>query len=89
MGGWWQEQADELYSPSEQAIRQAYVAAIPWRSLAERERAFDLAMCLAPIRTIHDGILFAATQGWRNGIPPQVDMLSMQALRRWEAMTGR
>lgn len=74
----------EFYSPSELAIRQAYIEALPWQTLAERGRAFDLAICLAPIREISQGIIFAAAQGWQKGIPPQVAMLSTQALRRWE-----
>lgn len=84
--GWRPQTYADWYSPSELVVRQAYIKAIPWHSVPERTRAFDLAMCLAPIRAIHDGILFAAAQGWPKGIPPQVAMLSAQALRRWEAL---
>lgn len=80
---------DGRYAPSELAVRQAYIEALPWQTLSERGRAFDLAMCLAPVRAIHDGMVFAAAQGWAKGIPPQVAMLSTQALLRWEAFARR
>ena len=80
---------DGRYAPSELAVRQAYIEALPWQTLPERGRAFDLAMCLAPVRAIHDGMGFAAAQGWPKGIPPQVAMLSTQALLRWEAFARR
>lgn len=76
---------DGNYSPGELAIRQVYIETLPWRTLAERARAFDLAMCLAPFRTIHNGMLFAAAQGRIKGNPRECAMLSSWAVQRWEA----
>lgn len=48
----------ERETESTQALRRAYVEALPWGTLAERERAFDVAMCLSPIRYAYaEGVL--------------------------------
>ena len=71
------------YSPSELAVRDAYLGSLPWGSLAEREDAFDLALCLAPIKTAHEGRVFAQAQGWANGVVGQAAMLLAKTCRRW------
>lgn len=72
------------YSPGELAIRQVYIETIPWRTLAERARAFDLAMCLAPFRTIYNTMLFATAQGRPQVVPSVCARLSSWAVCRWE-----
>jgi hypothetical protein len=47
-------------------------------------RAFELAMCLAPIKTIHEGSAFAQARGRPFGVPAQAAMLVGTALRRWD-----
>ncbi len=69
---------------AEHAVRRAYLDALPWGTAAERERAFDLALRLAPIKTAHEGRVYADALGW-NGIPPLTAYCLVRALRRWEA----
>jgi hypothetical protein len=71
------------YSPAELAVRDAYLRVLPWGSLADRQRAFDLALCLAPIKTTHEGRVFGIAQGWPNGAAGQAAQLLTKACRRW------
>jgi hypothetical protein len=74
------------YTPAERAVRSAYLAEIPWGNLADRERCFDLAMCLGPIKTAYEAIGFAEALGWEEGSPHIVAWALGRALPRWRAM---
>jgi len=68
-------------------IRSAYLGSLPWGTAVSRERAFELAMLLAPIKAIYEGIVFAEARG----MPPLARMTAKylaKALRRWEAETN-
>jgi Phosphotransferase enzyme family len=74
------------YTPAERAVRSAYLAEIPWGNPAERERGFDLAMCLGPIKTAYEAIGFAEALGWEEGCPHILAWALGRALPRWRAM---
>jgi hypothetical protein len=74
------------YTPVEHAVCSAYLAEIPWGNLSERERCFDLAMCLGPIKTAYEAIDFADALGWEEGSPHIVAWALGRALPRWRAM---
>ena len=76
-----------LYTPSEVALRDAYLAALPWGTPAQRERAFALAMALAPIKTAHEGIVLGEALGWdAAGSSFGTAWALARALPRWEAL---
>jgi Phosphotransferase enzyme family len=77
-----------LYTAAERAVRDAYLAALPWGDAAGRERGFDLAMCLAPIKTAYEGMVLAETLGWEEGSPHITAWALGRALPRWWAMSG-
>ena len=56
-------------TPSQAAVRDAYLDALPWGTRAERERAFDVAMCLAVVKEMHHEWQWAEIMGWKNGNP--------------------
>ena len=71
----------------EVAVRDAYLDALPWGTPAERRRAFDLALSLAPVKTAHEAQAYADALGW-SGLPDPVGFCLVRALRRWERMAG-
>jgi Phosphotransferase enzyme family len=73
-------------SPAEQVVRLAYLRALPWGTLAQRSRALDLALCLAPIKTLQESQVFARAQGWRRSSPEQAASLLAKACARWPAL---
>jgi Phosphotransferase enzyme family len=73
-----------LYTDSERALRETYLDALPWGTRAGRKRAFELAMRLAPIKTAHEGLVFAKALGWREGTPFVTAWALTRALPRWE-----
>ncbi len=77
---------DGKYSQSELFVRKAYLEAIPWKSYPERERGFDIAMCLSPIKTAYEGFIFAQERNLKNGLSYQTAMCITRALRRWESL---
>ena len=77
-----------LYTAAERAVRDAYLAALPWGDATGRERGFDLAMCLAPIKTAYEGMVFAETLGWEEGSPHITAWALGRALPRWWAMSA-
>jgi hypothetical protein len=61
----WCAAADQRgLTPTEHALRNAYLDALPWGTREMRERAFDLALCLAPIKTAYETMAFADALGW-------------------------
>ena len=56
-------------TPSQAALRQAYLDAISWGTRGERDRAFDIAMCLAVIKEMHHEWKWAEMAGWKDGNP--------------------
>jgi hypothetical protein len=79
--------SDQLpYTPAELAVRSAYLAEIPWGNYAERERGFDLAMCLGPIKTAYEAIGLAEALGWEEGSPHILAWALGRALPRWRAI---
>jgi hypothetical protein len=77
-----------LITPSELALRAAYQDALPWGTPSGRERALDLALCVAPIKTAYEGILLAEALGWEEGMPHIAAWALGRALARWRAMDG-
>lgn len=82
-----------LYTPTEAAVRDAYLDALPWGTREERARSFELAMRLAPIKTAYEGIQFADALGW-GGEPSLVAAWTVgRMLARWpdpiSAQSGR
>jgi len=75
------------YTPAERALRDAYLAALPWGTPASRERAFDLALCLAPIKTAYESVILAETLGWEEGSPHLIAWALGRALPRWRALS--
>ncbi len=79
-----------LYTPSEAALRDAYLAALPWGTPAERARAFALAMALAPVKTAYEAIILREELG--TGADTDADAAFGTAwalarvLPRWEAL---
>ena len=80
-----------LYTPSEVALRDAYLAALPWGTPDERARAFALAMALAPIKTAHEGIVFDAALGRGTGVGGSFGTAwaLSRALPRWQALAAK
>jgi hypothetical protein len=64
------------------AVRSAYLETLPWRTREERERAFDLALLLSPIRYAYADKLFAEALGW-NAAEPVATWVAL-ALERWD-----
>ena len=73
-------------SPSAQAIRGAYLDALPWQTPERRERALTLALCISPIKAAYEGKVFAEALGWEHGCPWVTAESMVSALQRWEAM---
>jgi hypothetical protein len=83
----WAGDADgTLYTLGEAALRDAYLDALPWGTRMARERAFDLAMCLAPVKTAYESMVFADALGW-GGEPSLAAAWSVsRMLARWPAL---
>jgi len=83
-------QRDALpFTPGELALRDAYTEGIPWNTSAARERAFDLAMRLVPIKhAAYDRVLVRARATidpkWEHWQPASLGIAG--ALRRWESI---
>jgi hypothetical protein len=73
------------YTPTEAALRDAYLDALPWGTREDRARAFALAMRLAPVKTAYDGIVFADALGWGGEPSLPVAWAASRMLARWEA----
>lgn len=80
------EYHDGKYSQSELSIRNKYLEALSWKSYTERERGFDIAMCLSPIKTAYENYVFAKARNLKNGIAYMTAVCVMLALRRWETI---
>ncbi len=80
------EDARQFGEAGEWAVRDAYLATVPWNAPVDRRRAFDLAMCLGPIKTAHESKVFAEARGWKHGHPAMAARYLTRALPRWEAM---
>jgi len=74
------------YTPAERALRDAYLAALPWGTADARSRAFDLALCLAPLKTAYEAGALAETLSWPEGAPHIAAWAFGRALPRWERM---
>jgi hypothetical protein len=68
------------------AVRRAYLDALPWGTPAERERAFDLAMCLSPLRYARTEQAMAARHGQERGWSNDMAWWLTRALNRWERL---
>lgn len=88
-GAAWRAHSDApLYTPAERALRDAYLDALPWGDRTARERAFELAMALAPIKTAYEAMEYAEALGYRQGAPFATAWALGRALPRWAALTG-
>jgi hypothetical protein len=76
----------ERATPATRAVRAAYLSALPWGRRAARERAFDLALCLAPLRYADSEGRLARRCGQERALAESQAWWAMRALRRWEAM---
>jgi thiamine kinase-like enzyme len=74
---------------SEMALRQAYLEALPWQDMAARQRGFDLAMCLAPVKYAYESILFNRALGRPHGHPGETAWFMKTGVGRWRCMTDR
>lgn len=73
-------------TPNQMAIRHAYIDALPWQRPEARARAFDLAICLAPVKTAYECELFNEALRRENGLPQLAAHCFANALRFWQAM---
>ena len=76
-------------SPAERAVRDAYLGAIPWGAREGRERAFDLALCLAPIKGAHVAKLHSLALGKEQAFSLLTAVCVARALRRWGSMQAK
>lgn len=81
-------EAGDTPSPTELLLRDAYLDTLPWQTRDRRERAFILALCLAPIKTAYEGILLAEALDWDEGMPNVTAWALARALPRWSALAG-
>ena len=68
------------------ALRSAYLQALPWGTPEARERAFDLALCLSPIRYAYIEGVMAAELGQQEAWAEDMAFWSTRALRRWQRL---
>lgn len=68
------------------ALRDAYLEALPWGAMAERRRAFDLALCLSPIRYAYSEWIMAVEHNHQNYFAEDFAWWLMRACRRWQEM---
>lgn len=73
-------------SPAERAVRDAYLDAIPWGGRGTRERAFDLALCLAPIRAAHVSKVHTLALRREEAFSLLTAACAARALHRWRSM---
>ncbi len=83
------EDALEFGESGQIAVRQAYLSEIPWSTRERRERAFDLAMCLSPIKFAYECKVFDEALGREKGNPQLAAWCMMRALQRWESLESR
>ncbi len=76
-----------LYTPSELALRDAYLDALPWGARADRTHAFELAMLLAPIKTAYESLVFAGALAWGDEPSLAAAWSVNRMLARWPAAT--
>lgn len=76
-------------SPAEQAVRDAYLGALPWGTREGRERAFDLALCLAPIRGAYIAKGHTLALGKEQAFPVLTAACVGRAVRRWRSMRAK
>jgi hypothetical protein len=82
------------YTPSQIVVRRAYLEEWPWGTLAERERAFDVAMCLSQVQRAYQHVLAFEWLGSDFLASPEGDIekhsmvahFLEQAMRRWAVM---
>ena len=70
-------------------MRRVYLDAFAWGTAAQRERAFELAMCLSPIRYAHAEWLLAVKFDQEHFYAEDMAWWLTRALRRWERMKER
>lgn len=73
-------------TPTQLALKEAYLNAVSWESHEERDRLFDIAMCLATIKEMHSELIWAETMNWDNGNPEWTAQLISRLLQYREAM---
>jgi thiamine kinase-like enzyme len=78
----------ERETPETHAVRRAYLEALPWGSPADRARAFDLAMCLSPIRYAWIEQRMAIRHGNERQWSNNMAWWLTRALARWERLRG-
>jgi hypothetical protein len=82
-----QDQGPFRLTANQMAIRNAYIDAIPWHTRSQRGRAFDLAMCLAPIKAVYEHVpKFKEAWGLEEGHPGYAAHCIGRALHRWKAL---
>lgn len=74
-----------IYSESQMAVRKAYLDALPWKTLRERERSFDLSLLLAPIKYAYQSRFFLNQVGWGDSAAGFIAESFVQAYERWAA----
>lgn len=64
-------------------MRVAYLDAIPWRVRGARERAFDLALCLAPLKAAFISKVHTTPLGREESFSTLTAVCVSRALYRW------
>jgi len=80
---------EEQDTPASTALRQAYLEAFEWGTMTEREAAFDLALCLSPVRYAYAEGLLAKKFGHEQYHAEDLAWWIMRALRRWKRQVDR
>jgi hypothetical protein len=71
-----------------ESVRAAYLGVLPWGTLAERQRALDLALLLLPIKKAHEYCQLSQAIGHAEGNPHLAFVLT-DGVRRWEAAAAK
>jgi thiamine kinase-like enzyme len=60
---------DGLWSVSQMAVKEAYISKMKCLTFSERSEAFDIAMCIAPVKYAYQGTFFIEQVGWFESAP--------------------
>lgn len=57
--------SDVMWSQSQLAVIDSYIDELPWLESSDMRRAFDIAMCIAPIKYAYQSTFFIDQVGWQ------------------------
>lgn len=73
-------------SGAERCVRDAYIEAIPWYDVTQRDRALDLALCLSPIKSAYECKRFTKALNRGQAFSSLTAFCMNRALNRWKMM---